>query len=658
MEKSPSSISEGNGGFDASLPIDQIGQVLLSPDATILLMNGSPQAIVLDLVSGEVNPLGDLDGRLLTFTPDSQGFLTRFAGSSQGELLTYYSLVDGSARPLTRLKYPSERFDNDHFAFLPDPQLFSGVFDGKYIKVWNLENGELIFDLDLSAKTDHRVTEFGFSSDSSKLVLNMGGAESAQVEVYDLRTGASLFTVPGRNGIHLFPADNLLLTYEVPGANIRKVWDLDAATLLGEIELYQEAQNKEALIGHPLFEQLSDENAEALRRMLNFSPDPDTKQAPQLSLSKSDRNIIIRGSQPSRVSLAGHTGEVRIAEFILNQSLIVSFADDYTVRFWGVPENRLSDMLTGHQAVIRKVIFSPDGSLLASVDAGGMLWLWDTQTRTPLRHWQVLSSGSQDTVRLDFSADGTMLLVAPFDGSELSVWDVNTQQAVFTISPEKSGFYDAMLAPDGDLLVASEEGSSSGEFEWVVHSLRDQTILARFEDKAGFLRGTFTLISDLSPDGAIMAEFSLENMNQAQVNIVDLSDGNRKVSIPLTSAGGLLFSTDGTWLTDGVVAWSTADWHPELEFPVIPGEIRIPIRFSSSGELLASFSIPTHEMDNPSISVVVNALPDGREVKRIPLAFHPSLSERIILEFDISPDLSLIANPAGERIHLIAIPDE
>jgi WD40 repeat protein len=108
--------------------------------------------------------------------------------------------------------------------------------------------------------------------------------------------------------------------------------------------------------------------------------------------------------------------------------------------------------------------FSPDGSVLATatIETGstGGVFLWNVATghlleRIPQKY---------PPTSLNFSPDGSLLVISTWNGGDSIVWDVAQRRIVRTISVDDTGIWWADLSHDGTTLLTS--GDSGRESVW------------------------------------------------------------------------------------------------------------------------------------------------------------------------------------------------
>jgi WD40 repeat protein len=126
----------------------------------------------------------------------------------------------------------------------------------------------------------------------------------------------------------------------------------------------------------------------------------------------------------------------------------INFSRD--VYRWDMVSNQALPLLQGHPDNIYALGFSPDGTLLASLDGNQDLILWDTATWEESRF--VTDTGGAGA--LAFSPDGRLLAVAGYEDN-VSLWDVQTGNLVVQFQGHPRGVADVTFSNDGTLLVTA-----------------------------------------------------------------------------------------------------------------------------------------------------------------------------------------------------------
>lgn len=191
---------------------------------------------------------------------------------------------------------------------------------------------------------------------------------------------------------------------------------------------------------------------------------------------------------------------------------------DTDIRLWNTTTHTVLRTLAGHSDTVWKVVFSPDGSLLASASADQTIKLWDVASGTLL---QTFVGHTQEVRSVDFSPDGTLLVSGSGSysdgtrqfGDDFSVrlWDVQAGKPVCTLRPSKtlqSEVRSVHFSPDGTQVVSASgaERNPLGDNAIVLWNLDTCREQKRFY-------GHTQLVLDVvfSPDGTRLLSASADN---------------------------------------------------------------------------------------------------------------------------------------------------
>ena len=143
-------------------------------------------------------------------------------------------------------------------------------------------------------------------------------------------------------------------------------------------------------------------------------------------------------------------GELKSVNLKSNVNKLATVEEDGTVHLWNWEGKHLAQFkaFTDQFIAFRDdVIFSPDGSLLATSD-NGSVQLWDL-SGNQLAKFTVYPYG---VISISFSPDGKLLAAAGLDGIP-KLWDLESELQVAEFSAERSGqVRDIAFSPDGKLL--------------------------------------------------------------------------------------------------------------------------------------------------------------------------------------------------------------
>jgi WD40 repeat protein len=225
-------------------------------------------------------------------------------------------------------------------------------------------------------------------------------------------------------------------------------------------------------------------------------------------------------------------------------------------------------------APARQVAFSPDGHLLATSDASGLIAVRETGSWRPVAKFR--HEGGATSVA--FGADGKTLLSGGYDGN-VRVWDLARHAPARLLQGAGKTIWAIDVSPDGTRVAAGGEDSTIRV--WTLNRPAAPMVLRGHERNVWEVR--------FSPDGKLLASGSFDHQarlwDAATGKSVRTLDGHEQAVV------GLAFSPDGKLLAtcgdDSTIRfWKVADGAPLTTIPV--GNHTYKLAFSGDGRWLAS----------------------------------------------------------------------
>ncbi|ODM17235.1 hypothetical protein SI65_06910 [Aspergillus cristatus] len=152
-------------------------------------------------------------------------------------------------------------------------------------------------------------------------------------------------------------------------------------------------------------------------------------------------------------TLEGHSGMVNLVVFSSDGSRIASGSDDHTVRVWDANNGDCLHTLQGHSDWVRSVVFSSDGSRIASGSDDHTVRVWDANNGDCLHTLQ----GHSDWVRsVVFSSDGSRI-ASGSDDHTVRVWDANNGDCLHTLQGHGDWVRSVVFSSDGSRIASGSD---------------------------------------------------------------------------------------------------------------------------------------------------------------------------------------------------------
>ena len=274
-------------------------------------------------------------------------------------------------------------------------------------------------------------------------------------------------------------------------------------------------------------------------------------------------------------SLEGHTSSVTKIVFSPDGAMLASTSEDRTIRLWDVATGTHRHTLTGHNSRIYSVAFSPDGLTLASGSENGRIRFWNVTTG---QYRVTLEGHSRSVGSVAFSPDGQTLASGSSDRT-IRLWNSTTGQYRVTLEGHSESINSVAFSPDGQTLAS---GSS------------DRTIRL-WSATTGFHKQTLTghtrEVYDISfiEGGKTLASRGGNNT----IRLWDAATGQHKDTVTLNNFRYVLIGPDRRMLAglsgSGLFLWDIAT---ESEIAALTNHaVNIySLKFSPDGKTLATGS--------------------------------------------------------------------
>ena len=301
--------------------------------------------------------------------------------------------------------------------------------------------------------------------------------------------------------------------------------------------------------------------------------------------------------------------------FSPDSKILATSDTDGTVKLWDIASKTLvgristgdADLIADNSDVSltsysqeEDLAFSPDGKLLATVNANGAIVLWDVITEKPVESL----TGAGRVEQLAFSPGGK-ILASGSDDNELRIWDVATGTLIGRpLAGHTQNITSLVFSPDGKMLASIDKSGTILLWNMVADSHLSQVLeyTNNREDGSSLLSSAV-----FSPDGNV----AIAGNNSGKIILRDASTGKMldtldatmdPLTLPNTASRppsdsnaltieSLTFNPDGRILVAGRFDGMIIFWDWTTKKPLMHFRLEKALRmttYSPNGRLMAS----------------------------------------------------------------------
>lgn len=569
------------------------------------------------LPEGAIARLGRGSVRDMAFSPDGQHFAI---ASAIG--LWLYELPTLS--PITL--WDTERGMTGSVNFLPDSRRIVTSTSLENLKVWNVQNGACVVEIERPNK--EQISRLVFFQDGQHIVA-VSSEGDKKIYVWCAHTGTKIREIEIQSPSDVYPlcfspdlsllvgkkSDPDNIGRNIGNGNSIVIWQVETGKQIANIAEYPDRVRRFCFSPCGRFLaagnwhgtihvwDITKEQLEA-----TYSEYGDSEMYPYflpegelITAAVSKRKVEIWQVEKSeKLDEFEHRGNSDIVCFS-DSGTRMALASPSEIKIWTKGNN--SDTYTvstlhGHIPTMDTLIFSEDEKTLAAGFWRDNVLLWDLPSRRSYRpHGEKLPGTSRNVYR---TPNGKLISTDRYE-EKLNVWEVGKNEPIAELIGPKEGLDRAQAYASTGHRIASVDNNNnihiwerSGSKSWEKHP----TVInhSEFTDRLAYSPSGLAF----SPDGKRLAGIS--RSRDWKASLWDVDSGKQITELPITLPRrrgyrdydtGIAFSPDGNIIAGGmwneIVLWDATDGKTLMTLPQPEGSQRpITLCFSPCGKYLAS----------------------------------------------------------------------
>ena len=282
---------------------------------------------------------------------------------------------------------------------------------------------------------------------------------------------------------------------------------------------------------------------------------------------------------------------------------------------------------------VKGVMFSPDGSTLASGGWADQVYLWDIESG---QQKTVFTERTRNIESIAFSPDGSTLASGGWD-NVVHLWDVASGEQKAILPGHTDWVYSVAFSPDGSLLASGSRDETVRL--WDVASGQLKALLIGDDDV--WSKQVYSVA--FSADGSTLASAGAWN---EKIRLWDVASGKQKTVLTGHGSGGffsVVFSPNGSTLASGCDEDNTVRL-----WDVVSGEQTSVLTAHTGSVLSVAFSPDSSTLASGSRDKTIRLWDVASGEQKAVLTGHTDE----VVNVAFSPDGSTLASASSSRIHL------
>jgi WD40 repeat protein len=213
------------------------------------------------------------------------------------------------------------------------------------------------------------------------------------------------------------------------------------------------------------------------QRYLTAALSPDGRRAIISSTTRRGPSLYLAEINPaaSLRNFAGHEGLVRKVCFVPDGKRAVSWGEDQSLRIWDVETGAEVRAMRGPEQPVSWLETSADGTLALTCSQDGTACLWDLIDGGCVERLEGVPAGNRITAAT-LSLDGATALLGHADG-QVHLWDLQNRRSIVTLNGHSKAVHTVALSPNGQYAVTgSGAGEKAAAFLWLLAGDRSRHI--------------------------------------------------------------------------------------------------------------------------------------------------------------------------------------